>query len=161
MDRDNVLTEDAHHQNHQQQQPFHHTRSRFRAAAVQFAHHRAGKLLRQARMGNRHSERPQHRIRQRNFRPAGQTVLKHGDNTRLRHLARRIGHIGQRHPRQQPAGKRTDGQTQHHMHPSQRQRQHHDYSNHNGIHAFSPFGYNPSVSDGIKGRLKNVNKGTS
>lgn len=140
MDRHNVLTHDAHRQNNQQQRPFHRTLAFCGIlTVVEFADNAARKLLRQPRIGNRHRKRTEHRIRQRNPRAALQAFVKHGNNPRLRYIARRIHDVFQRHSRHQSADERTDSQAQYDVYPRQRQHEHNDYCNHYGIHAFSPF----------------------
>ncbi len=106
-------------------------------APVQLADDRAGKLLRQAGMGNRHRKRTKHRIRKRNLRAAFQTFVEHGDNPRLTDLSRRIGNVLQRHTRHRAADKRADRQAQYHVHARQRQHQHNDYGNYDCIHCLS------------------------
>lgn len=141
VDGDDVLTHHAHHKDDGKQQPFDRALARTHAvghtAPVQLADDRAGKLLRQAGMGNRHCKRAEHRIRKRNLRTAFQTFVEHGDNPRLADLSRRIGNVLQRHTRHRAADKRADRQAQYHVHARQRQHQHNDYGNYDCIHCLS------------------------
>ena len=116
MDGDDVLAHDTHDQDDGQQQPFDRFFPGLRVLSlIQAADNRAGQLLRQAGVGDCHCESPQHRIRQRDLRPAFQAFVKSGNNAGLSHFSRHVRYIFQRHSCHQSADERADCQAQHYM----------------------------------------------
>ena len=124
MNRQHVLRGHRDQQQHRQQGKAHaiHT-----GIATNPAQGMVGQRMGQARLSNRHRERPQQGIRQSHRRAIAEAFIE----GRQRAVDAHAG--------QQTTAQRADNQSHYHVHTQQTQQQHHRNGDHHGIHVMLRF----------------------